>query len=53
MFRRRSSTEYTTGGFKEIVTENQTSNLLDEMGAHVDKTELHKTIENMAPDGRQ
>jgi len=50
MFRRKSSTEYTgTGGFKEIVTENQASSLLDEMGAHVDKAELHKTIENMAP----
>lgn len=39
-----------SGGFKEIVTENQASTLLDEMGAHVDKVELHKKIESMAPE---
>lgn len=53
MFRRRSSTEFATGGFKEVVNEKQAGSLLDEMGAHVDKNELHQAVEKMAPDGKR
>jgi len=49
MFRRKSSTEFASGSFKQVVDENQMSNLLDEMGAHVDKTELKKSMDTVAP----
>jgi Ca2+-binding EF-hand superfamily protein len=52
MFRRRSSTEFTQGSFKEIVDEKQMGSLLDQMGAHVEQTELHDTIQKMAPENQ-
>lgn len=53
MFRRRSSTEFVGGSFQETMDETNMSKALNDFGAHVDKQELHKTIETMAPQSKQ